>query len=458
MIGAGMHSAQAQVSGQTIWKVISGAIQPVVSSWTIGSSSNRIAKIWATDLDTSTLTFGGISGNLDMGGYQILNVATTTGTVFVASSATATSTFAGGLTVAKLTSFATTTVSRVMDFTGLTTNPVSPSAGIARIHALTVQGFTRIENDNEAGANVVLGQDNIFIGKNTSGGAVTKGQVVYVVSSVGAIPTLSLAKADSQTTVSPTVGIVTDTSIANNAFGQFMLNGIVDNMDTSAFSQGANIYVSADTAGALTATRPVYPNFAKGIGIVLNSHASQGSILVNVAPFLGGIESGTTATQWTATNVSTTNATSTGKLNIPNGASPSVVTTGDVAIDTTSSQLIGYGTSAKKVYGNGNIYAGFTYATSTAWTATSTIPLGTARVGETWNDVQCYTDTGTLNVSFNDGTNRMDMLNASTTVGTVTFTTNNTFTSAEKRYVDVGTPASSPTKISCTVSRSIMAD
>lgn len=97
-------------------------------------------------------------------------------------------------------------------------------------------------------------------------------------------------------------------------------------------------------------------------------------------------------------------------------------------------------------------YPAFTYATSTAWTATTTIPLGVAYNAQTWRGVKCFTDTGTLNVSFYDGTNRMNMFNASTTVGTVTLSTNNTFTASEKRYVDVGTPASSPTKISCTVS------
>lgn len=98
-------------------------------------------------------------------------------------------------------------------------------------------------------------------------------------------------------------------------------------------------------------------------------------------------------------------------------------------------------------------YPAFSYATSTAWTGTTTIPLGVAYNAESWTGVKCYTDTGTLNVSFYDGTNRMDLLNASTTVNQITFTTNNTFTASEKRYVDVGTPASTPTKISCTVDK-----
>jgi len=100
-----------------------------------------------------------------------------------------------------------------------------------------------------------------------------------------------------------------------------------------------------------------------------------------------------------------------------------------------------------------HLYASFTYATSTAWTGTTTIPLGPAYTAESWSGAKCFTDAGTVWVSFGDGTNQMDNIQASTTVGTNTLTTNNTFTASEKRFVNVGTPASSPTKISCTVDR-----
>lgn len=96
-------------------------------------------------------------------------------------------------------------------------------------------------------------------------------------------------------------------------------------------------------------------------------------------------------------------------------------------------------------------YPAFTYAT-TSWSGSTTIPLGVAYNAQTWNGVKCFTDTGTLFVEFGDGTNAMNDFQASTTVGTITLSSNNTFTAGEKRYVDIGTPASSPTEISCTVS------
>lgn len=147
-------------------------------------------------------------------------------------------------------------------------------------------------------------------------------------------------------------------------------------------------------------------------------------------------------------------------LEIPNGSAPTVDAVGEIALDTTSNLLIvGTSTSASAA---GTIplfqFPAFTYATATAWTGTTTIPLGTAFQGEDWLSAQCFTDVGTVNVSIYDGTNRMDMFNASTTVGTVILKTNNSFTAAEKRYIDIGTPASSPTKISCTVKKMISRD
>jgi len=130
---------------------------------------------------------------------------------------------------------------------------------------------------------------------------------------------------------------------------------------------------------------------------------------------------------------------------------------GEIGIDTTSNQFKFFSGSATRVL-SPTIESSFSYATSTAWTATTTIALGPAGSAQTWVSASCFTDTGTLNVSFYDGTNRMNLFNASTTVGTVPLTTNNTFTANEKRYVDIGTPASSPTKISCTVRRTTDAD
>lgn len=91
----------------------------------------------------------------------------------------------------------------------------------------------------------------------------------------------------------------------------------------------------------------------------------------------------------------------------------------------------------------------FSYAT-TSWTGTTTLPLEVG-YGEVWNNYKCFTDIGTLNVQFGYGSASTTLFNASTTIGTVTATPNNTMTSGNKVVVDIGTPASSPKSITCTV-------
>lgn len=106
----------------------------------------------------------------------------------------------------------------------------------------------------------------------------------------------------------------------------------------------------------------------------------------------------------------------------------------------------------------GNVvqYPAFTYATSSAsFTGTTTLPLGVAMIAETWNSVSCFTDTGTVWLAFDDGTNVMDYLQASTTVGVFALSNNNAFSVNEKRYVKFGNAASSPTKLSCTIKKTL---
>jgi len=113
--------------------------------------------------------------------------------------------------------------------------------------------------------------------------------------------------------------------------------------------------------------------------------------------------------------------------------------------------------STLHVYGDATIdgtasidrYLTFGYNTSTAWAGTTTLYLAPAFNAETYSQIKCETDVGTVKISIYDGTNRMDILTASTTIGTFNLTTNNSFTAGESRRVDIGTPATSPTKVSC---------
>lgn len=76
--------------------------------------------------------------------------------------------------------------------------------------------------------------------------------------------------------------------------------------------------------------------------------------------------------------------------------------------------------------------------------------VGRIRYGEAWQTAKCFTNVGTLDVNFYHASTHFQFFQASTTVGTVNMG-NTTDTSGDKVYVDIGTPATAPTSISCTV-------
>lgn len=93
-------------------------------------------------------------------------------------------------------------------------------------------------------------------------------------------------------------------------------------------------------------------------------------------------------------------------------------------------------------------------ATSSALFGTTTVPIEVG-YGEVWNTAKCFTDTGTLNVQIGYGTASTSMFTASTTIGTITFSSNNTMTAGVKVQADIGTPASSPSKVVCTINSTL---
>jgi hypothetical protein len=149
---------------------------------------------------------------------------------------------------------------------------------------------------------------------------------------------------------------------------------------------------------------------------------------------------------------SSTAITISGAVYIPNSSSQAPTVAGQLALDTTDDQLqIGDGS-------NTAVFDRFKYlanpmATTTAWAGTTTQNQVVAPFAGTLKDVQCKVPTGTLNVQvFVNSTKVLPMvLSASSTVGTYTFTSANTFSRGDVIEVDYGTPASSPTQTSCTV-------
>jgi len=117
--------------------------------------------------------------------------------------------------------------------------------------------------------------------RNTTGATLTKGTVVYISGSTGQNPTVSKAIATGDATSAQTLGIMT-ADLSNNSNGYVTIIGLVSNINTSAFTDGQQLYLSPTTAGTYTATKPYAPDHLVYIGVVERAHPTQGKIFVKV--------------------------------------------------------------------------------------------------------------------------------------------------------------------------------
>ncbi len=130
--------------------------------------------------------------------------------------------------------------------------------------------------------NQSIGQEIYIPRAKAIGSDTDNGQVVYLSGASGMNPTVSLAKADSSTTSSGTIAVATE-DVSENANGFYTSFGIVRDIDTShCANAGDTIYLSSDTAGAFTTTKPSAPNKIIKIGYCIVKHATEGSIFVTI--------------------------------------------------------------------------------------------------------------------------------------------------------------------------------
>lgn len=117
--------------------------------------------------------------------------------------------------------------------------------------------------------------------RNITGATLTKGTAVYISGATGQIPTVSKALATGDATSAQTLGLIT-ADIANNANGFVTIIGLVTNLDTSAYTDGQQLYLSPTTAGTLTATKPYAPQHLVYMAVVSHAHPTQGKLIVKV--------------------------------------------------------------------------------------------------------------------------------------------------------------------------------
>ena len=134
-------------------------------------------------------------------------------------------------------------------------------------------------NDNSQ-MKVNVGQEQIVRVRNQTGVTIPDNTVVYVNGATGNTPTIALAIATSFSTAD-IIGVTT-TSITNNGFGYVTISGLVNGLNTSAFTEGQAVFLSPTVAGGYTATEPVAPNYSVQVGVILRANPSNGTLLVSI--------------------------------------------------------------------------------------------------------------------------------------------------------------------------------
>lgn len=148
-----------------------------------------------------------------------------------------------------------------------------------RVFFDTNQNSLAVYNDS---SNVTLnvGLEQYVKVSNKSGRVITNGTVVRASGAQGQLPKAVLAQANTEAG-SQAIGIATE-DIDNNGTGYVTTHGIVNDLNTSAFSDGDTLYLSATNAGVIVTNVPSDPNYAVVVGTCLYSHSQHGKILVSV--------------------------------------------------------------------------------------------------------------------------------------------------------------------------------
>jgi hypothetical protein len=117
--------------------------------------------------------------------------------------------------------------------------------------------------------------------RNETGATLTKGTVVYVTGASGNKVTVSKALATGDATSAQTFAVLLE-NIPNNQNGYAVTSGLLENLDTSAYAAGTQVYLSPTTAGTFTPTKPSAPDHLVYVGVIERSHVNQGTMLVRI--------------------------------------------------------------------------------------------------------------------------------------------------------------------------------
>ena len=170
------------------------------------------------------------------------------------------------------------------EFTGTTTIP-SADITTANFNAGATGGELSWNGQEKtlnlvtgADTTIQVGQETVMYCRNKTGTDILNGQVVKIVGAQGDTPDIELAIASNTEEAHRTLGVATQTILANNGKGFITLVGKVRGLDLrllNGFTEGGLVYLSDTTAGALT---PIKPEIEVEIGHALRLGQNNGTL------------------------------------------------------------------------------------------------------------------------------------------------------------------------------------
>ena len=136
-----------------------------------------------------------------------------------------------------------------------------------------------VQNNTIISGIVYSAQINV---KNNHGSTIYKGQPVYIKGANGGNILVGLASNTGESTSSKTLGLIVQDSLAQNAFGTVITDGLLENFNTSAAVAGDPIWLGP--TGSLIyglSNKPYAPNHLVYLGVVTRAQ-NNGEIFVKV--------------------------------------------------------------------------------------------------------------------------------------------------------------------------------
>lgn len=163
----------------------------------------------------------------------------------------------------------------LIDVLRFKSDTITELSNIGDVRYSTVSGTLEVKISDSC--TIQVGEEMTSSAKNGEATTITNGKVVYIDGAVGANPIIKLASTANADIAEKTFAVATE-DIAT--IGRVTTEGLVRDINTSAFAEGALLWLT--TNGNLTATEPTSPTPKVCIGVCLRQHATQGIIYVKI--------------------------------------------------------------------------------------------------------------------------------------------------------------------------------